>query len=602
MSGVSGTRRISSWGRWRSVGALLTCTIGLAACLDLPSDRVIECHHTEECNVAAGEICAEDLCWGAAPQAEFAAVVAPPANAKGLVLTEYPIFDVPRDGWFGDLALETPRAIFGDISFACPPPLECQTVTDVTVTATRPSTIAGGPAFRAVIKATPSNGAASFELRLPQAAANEEPFSVTVLAQAKRPGLATNATLVAVPPVRFTIPATATSQRIAITLGAGTLPTLSGRILDANGRGVAGYRVYARGRWDDDATLAQVSTEALTSSDGSYQLALATDLASGLEIYAEPPTSGAGTLRVVLPAAPTVAAVVDMQLPAQVMPPANVIMRVMGTTRNGEVHPVVGAQVRLTATLSLPRAPSVIRELVTGDAITTNLDGLAQLRLVPAIGGALVHYNLAILPPSASEYQPRLNAIFEVGDPTMHQLEPRIAVQCEITDGAGTPVPNVAVTPSLSATQVAELPDQTRQDAPQLSYSTVTSDANGRFVVQVDALSDQASEYDLTFEPPAMGVRAPRFVAGAAFAVRPRTGTWADLNTFVAPDAARIRGRIVSGSGAPVPGAEVLLYSRNLNLACAPGTDMSSCPAGPALVARGTADADGIVRLVVPRI
>lgn len=581
--------------------AALAVLSAATGCLTLPQTAVPECESDADCNQSAGEVCDETVCWGAPPTGAFSAIVGPPASAQNRVPAEYREFTMPDHGWLGDLVVDIPVTVSGQLTFICAPPTSCSDLQGATIVITRPSRIPGAPPFRSVVTVDvgPTNSA-KYEFKVPRTnpALGDEAFQVTVVPNSRDNNLVGAPAPAVLPPLRITIDA-ATDVKRDIVVGGATLPTLAGRLTSATGGGLAGYRVSARGRWAGDTVASDVSTAVDTDANGNYTLLLSPDLVGGVEISADPSVPGAGTLFAKLRSVAQNNTNIDIQVPAGLTAPTPLNFKLVGTAGSGEVSPIAGAVVTISTEMKNPLLPSYASGIRLGSTATSNADGVARFNLIGYREGAIINYELQIQPPATSQFRAVFGDRFTVADASTRQLEPRIAVRGILGRSDGTAVPNVSITARPNADYLASLEPDAQAFATQLALGTATTDDSGEFVIWVDPPLVTASTYDLIFEP-ADNASEPRWSVTQAVTPMPRT-TSMNVGTFISPDAAHVRGRITDPTGRALGGGELRIFRQGSTHPCSVGNTNATCVTPAALIGRATADDDGIVRLTLPR-
>ena len=581
----------------------MVATVGTAAltvgCLSLPAASVPACELDSDCNQSEGEVCDEGICWGNPPEGNFSAIVGPPANAPNRVPAEYREFTMPDHGWLGDLVVDLPVTVSGQLTFICTPPLPCGDMQGSSIVVTRPSRIPGAPPFRSVVNVElGASDTVKYEFKVPRTnrALGDEPYQVTVIPNSQSTSIDAAPRRAVLPPLRTTIDAPADTRR-DFTVGSTTLPTLAGKITDANGVGLPGYRVSARGRWAEDTVVSDVSTVVDTDINGNYVLLLSPDLVGGVEVVAEPITAGAGVLLAKVRTLGQNNSNIDIEVPSRLTTPTLVNFKLVGTTGSGEVLPIAGAVVTMSAEIANPRIPTYASGIRLGETATSNAEGIAQLHLVGYREGTIINYALQIQPPATSQFRAVFGDRFTVSDSFTRQLEPRVAVRGVVANSNGEPVANVAVTARPNADYLATLETDAQAFAAQLALGTATSDDTGEFVIWVDPPLVTASSYDLSFEPPD-DADAPRWSVPQA--VMPTTRiTSMNAGPFIAPEAARVHGRITDPTGRTLGGGELRIFRQGEARTCP--TSPATCVSAAVLLGRGTADDEGIVRLTLPR-
>jgi hypothetical protein len=579
---------------------LIASVASSTACLSIPPAAEPSCASDSDCNQVQGEVCDEGVCWGNPPQGQFSAIVGPPASAKNRVAAEYPTFNMPDHGWLGDLVVDVPITVAGNLTFSCPPATPCKDMSGTSVIATRASRLPGAPAqrFVATIDASSTDGV-SFELKLPRTnrALGDEPYQITIAPRPRAPGIDPSSATTPLPPLRTSLDAMA-DARVAYEIAATNFTTVSGRVTDDVGNPLPGYRVVARGRWTSDTVVAEVSNATISDNEGRYQLLLSDNLVGGVEIVATGSAANAGVvlsagLRFLRPSNSGI----DLAKPSGLAGVTELAYRLIGTNGNGEVKPIAGATVTMTATVENALRPTYSSALVAGGNATTDADGIARLNLIASRSGQFVMYDVTIQPPATSQFSAVFGDRYRVGQATTRQLEPRVAVHGVVTNSAGESIKNIAVTARPNASYLDGLDSTTQRFALQLSLAAATTNDAGEFVIWVDPPLAAASAYDLVFEP-AEGVNAPRWSVDRAVVPTNRMISLA-AGPFVAPDVAHVHGRITDPTGRALAGGELRVFRQGQAIVCASAN--ATCVTAPTLLGRGTADENGIVRLTLPR-
>src|SRR5262249_42709005 len=163
----------------------------------------------------------------------------------------------------------------------------------------RPSLIHGGPDY---LDSTTSDDSVargdSFTIPVPRLAAADPPYVVTITPSDTKTisdGGPTPADLA--PPMPLKVPPSLATVGPVITLAAGPLRRVAGRIVDATGYGVPGIRVAAEGRLAKNRPLERVSTVSVTDATGAYSLYISNDAFPVVDIVRHPTDMPGLTLR-----------------------------------------------------------------------------------------------------------------------------------------------------------------------------------------------------------------------------------------------------------------------------------------------------------------
>lgn len=604
--------------------ALLVGLIGLAGCLAEPpivEPENNQCSITADCDVANGEVCDHGICWGNPPASlEFGAVLVPPTGRDDIVPTELLSLDVASDGTVSNL-------VFGDyITVSGRVILECganSTLCDPTVSTSaklfirRKSRILGGPRYTRTVDVVPQQGEGmpAFSFRLPRLDVGDDPYEITIEPSdaAADPNDITPANLA--PPMRVTIDGTQDMLGIEWRLGhPDSHIEVSGRVLDAVGAGISGLQVSAQGRWTPLGELVDASSLATTDKDGIFTFHVPKDMAPFFDIIVKPepgtlkPTLRAYNVPVIDPGEPGITVFVqDLHMPSHPQP---VMYRlpVVGQDGSGNEVPVAGAGVRVETTL-FSDENATATYVAQGAA---DVDGIAKLMLIPGSQSNRT-YKARVLSPPSSTQASKFDFDLPVGpfDGTTNVLpkivlDHRVAVSGVVLNADGIPIEGASVNAVVAnAFKLAlTLSEQTTLEALQLP--SVTTDANGEFLLWLDPiLGPWAAGYDIEIVPPAVA-DAPHWSVNAVSFDTNATGTYQnkDLTTIKLPEAAYVRGSIVTSNGETLPNAEVRLFQISEEYSiCETAKPRGGTECVPPARPRGVwqADEDGSVWMILPR-
>lgn len=570
--------------------------LSLAACVDLTGAPAPECETTDDCNAGAGEVCDEGVCWGDPPAGVYAFLVGPPAERPDLAPTELIDVDIRSDGWLDDLAVDPAVYLHGRIIADCD---ACRTDATVaaSITVRRESRIPGGREFwtsgTSIADATTGD---SFSIPLPPIGLDDPVYTVTIEPSRDVPIFESGPTPAElVPPLRLTVSVEELSGGLDVVLAADEVRTIQGRVVDAVGDGVPGYRVSARGRVDPLRPLEPVSTIATTDAEGWFTLFLGRDALDVVDVEAAPP-SGA--------VAPTLIAhdrfigtldPVTLRIPLYGDPAEVTVPVVVVDTAGGET-PVPVAQVELTTQLDGVLDLGVEAFFtVRGE---TDDQGVFAANV---IGGTTVdpqEYEARIVPPPESLAASKIDVIAVDGDETVpFQLGQRTTITGVLEDASGEPAASVTVTATPSPFFTWGLDEETQARLQQRTPASTVTYADGAFTLWVDpSVAGQVASYDLACEP-AEDARVPRWTFTEIEAAES-----IDLGTRMLPDAAHVRGLVVDAAGEPVAGASVRIYEIDLDgSVCIAENAPADCQPPAILRATSRSDERGIVHLVLPR-
>ncbi len=587
--------------RLRTTLGALALSIAATACLSVPEGPQPECEKTSDCDSTNGEVCEEGVCWGNPPEGTFAAVISPPSDRANLVAKELTQLVISEQGWLSGLQLERPVSISGRIDAVCTPPAICDRGITAAITITRDSHFAGGPGFKTVVATTTALDGASFEVNLPRTRDGDADYIMTVVpdGRGEQPGMGTTPAQL-VPPMRVELGVPADMSKV-FQLGGLSLPVVDGTLVASAGGGLAQYRVVALGRWKAGSPLTEVSTVDYTEADGKFRLVLSDLLEGDVEIVAKPWGPAAPTLRLGAVSSTSPSAVV-LQQPAQLGSVVRVTVPVKGKDGGGEIAPVRGARVRVTAQTSSSAQPGAtlatfVAEGTTNDAGTVSLDVLDG----PAFSST---YKLEIVPPASASVGVVFDQPLALGNQQAMLLPARVKVRGVVLDASGNPLKDVSVTARPSLRFAWSLADAPQAFLSAIPTATAITPATGEFVVWVDpTITELWGHYDLVFEPPTTSkypARAPTWIQSEV-----AIGSFDTLSLpdVVLPDAAFVHGTITDPDGQPVAGAEVKVFRVNTTLtlcSMVPNAPLS-CPIPATLQGRGASDPMGMVRVTLPR-
>jgi protocatechuate 3,4-dioxygenase beta subunit len=591
----------------RATACLAVGVTALAGCLSVPDGPTPECHSTDDCDRAHGEVCEENVCWGNPPAGLFAAVISPPSSRHDLVSRELPQVVIPDFGWMGDLALEAPVLLGGKVVAACTTLVPCDpTPIAATITVSRRSQFQGGPGFKTVVNVDAGD---AFSIPVPRTRTNDDPYTVTILPDAtQKAGVRSAAELV--PPRRMQVSVTDNTSAAPVPLGRPGLPVIRGTLTDSLGRGLAGYRVSALGRWDPTAQPTEVSTVAYTDALGGYAVTLSDELAGPVELVARPvsppdkpvvaPTVHVGNLDA------TQSSQHDIMLPGSLGGPVELAVVVQGPDSGGTVAPVAGAHVSVAGVVTAGATSFTMADDQVSDSM-----GRVKLHLLNGDGIA-AQYQLSITPPAGStlgvvfeQQLPSLAGLASYAPPPI-RLVGRVKLSGRVVDVGGKPLRNAAVTARPSLRFLWGLEPGPQAFVATIPAATTVTAESGEFVLWVDlavpGVSESWGDYDLLIEPPTSS-GAPTI--RSEFAI-PRSSALeaTTVPDIVLPDAAHVHGRITGADGKSVEDAELKLYqvSTQLTLCSEVPHAPASCPIPAQLRARNTSDSEGTVRLLLPRL
>ena len=582
---------------------LLALTL-LAGCLSVPSQQKPACSSNDDCG--SGEVCDEGVCYGNPPGGMFAAALGAPSDRTNVVQTELPQLAIPSDGWLGDIVIDSPITFAGRVVAYCVAPMACtDTSVPATITVTRASLFPGGPGFHAIVDAKDSvaSGGTSFTLGVPRTHAGDPDYLVTIMPDGRGPTPPSNGTVSPAelaPPMRKHVRAESDLPAMTLTLGTADSPMIYGMLTDGNGHPLANYRVVALGHWEPNEAATEVSTVDYTGTSGSYTITLADGIMGNVEIVATPYDSNVVAPSLHLSNVVPQSSNKPIAAPATLGNRVAVTIPITGVSGSGEIGPVAGARVIVHAGYNPMLTGGTRADLTT--EVTTGDDGIAKLTLLD--GAAFASgYTLSVIPPVSSSF----GVVYEQAwslDQTGNavRLPSRIALRGTLRDTSGEPVASASITAKPSLRFAWSLTPADQDFLTQIPAATAVTPDSGDFVVWVDPfLAEVWGHYDLAIEP-ASGDDSPSWTV--ADIEIPRAGQQLlDLGPLTVPDAANIHGRITDPSGTPVEGGELRVFSLAGDASlCAQVTyHPDDCVIPAQLVGHGTSDADGVVRLTLPR-
>lgn len=585
----------------RTILNVLVASIAATGCLDVPASLKPECTEQSECDTTNGEVCEEGVCWGNPPEGTFAAVISPPSDQPDLVAKELTQLVISESGWLSGLMLERPVSISGQLDAVCTPPVVCDRPITATITITRDSHFAGGPGFKTVVSTTGGLDGASFEVNLPRTRDGDAEYIMTIVPEGRgdQPGTGiTPAQLV--PPMRTELGVPGNMSKVFM-MGGLNLPVVDGTLLGAGTIRLGQHRVVAMGRWKAGSPLTEVSTVAYTQADGKFRLVLSDNLEGDIQIVAKPWTPAAPTLRLG-GVSSTASSMVVLEQPSALGRVTQITVPVKGKDNGGEIAPVRGARVRVTAqTGDLAMPGSTLATFVAEG--TTNDAGIVALDVLdgPAFSSS---YSLEIVPPASASVGVVFDQPLTLGVQPAIILPARVKVRGVVRDAAGNALKDVSVTARPSLRFAWSLADQPQAFLAAIPAATAITPSTGEFVVWVDpTIASLRGHYDLVFEPPTTSrypARAPTWVQGE---VAINSADSLSLSDVTLPDAAFVHGAVTDPDGHPVEGAEVKVFRVNTTLALCSMVPNAppSCPIPATLQGRGASDPLGLVRVTLPR-
>jgi|GEM_PF-2449828 len=593
----------------------LSLALPLSGCLnelDEPDDAPAPmCEIDSDCP-RAGQVCDEGICWGAPPEGVvLAAVITPPEGRDDLALSEIAEFSVADDGTirgleFRDSVTLSGRVVIGDAS---------QGSVTAQVRIRRVSRIPGAPLYQrsAIARANTVEGEPSFSLQLPRFGTLDAPYEVTLIPDdgTLSEGADTDTSFPAelAPPARVAVRGDIDTIGETWVLGApDRLKTIEGRVEDAAGRGIAGMRVTAAGRWSQAAPLERASTITTTDDDGQFSLLVPVGMLNQFVLTARPaPGTIAPTLTVrgidvpdPDPETTSPAAITTMTMPS-FPTAARYVIPVRAPDTVGGLLPIAGVELSLRTELESNDENVDAWFQATG---VSDAEGNVTFDLIP--GGATNRVYVASAQPRASEEH---GAVFDRAIEIPPNSEARVLesvdlrfrtpVTGRLVTSAGLPIEGASVSAQASPGFRDRLSDEQRALVDAMALPVTTSDAEGRFVLWLDAeLFELTTEYSVEVVP-ASSSRAPRWTVDGIGATTDRQGL-ADLGDIELPEASFARGFVTTPEGEPVEGAVVTVYEVDATESTCAGAG-DNCIAPARIRAVATARADGRIAISLPR-
>ncbi len=591
--------------------------LALAACLEQPDagNRAPPmCQTNLDCG--AGRTCDDGVCWGGVGSGRaFAAVLAPPQGTD-LVATELPALEVGDHGWLPELSYVNPVTLRGRVRLVCAdgeaPICNDSRSVAAKIEIRRRSRIAGGPDYLRTFAAQPGAeaGEPAFVVRIPPTLPGDPPYQISVQPDdvAGPSGERRAAAVELAPPLKFELIAAQSAEGLEWVLGEPSEQKIvTGRVVDAAGRGVEGLRVWALSRLLDGAPLERSSSIATTDATGTYRVLIPNATLDTFELVLKPaPDTAAPTLRIANLRLPDP---IDPTLPLQLgevrLPsyrsPISANVAVMGFDTSGQSVPVAGAEVRMSTVLAETEQMSAI---YTTQGFT-DAAGVAALQVIVGDEATPRTYLVRVIAPPSTQHGSLLDLERSITGVSGGGLEPiqlrrRAPVSGTIVSSEGMAIAGATVVARPSSALLERLEPRDRELLTGLQPASATSSSGGEFVLWLDReLDNRRVDYDIEVIPPE-GSNAPRWVADEiALEGADEVGSVSLPSRLVELPAPRyVRSIVRDPAGEPVADAEVLLYEIS-DAACDPA--LASCAAAPL---RGVfrTDADGLLRAIVPAV
>ena len=576
--------------------------VSLTACIDVGDVEHFptECDDTSDCNSGAGEVCDDGVCWGDPPPAQYAFVVGPPGERYDLVPTELTDVTIRADGLISDLVVAPAVTLHGRIEAECD---GCRAGASIaaTIHVRRAARFPGGPEYLSTTDSAALDAAGdSFAIPVPPIGELDPLYQVTILpseTEALFPDGPSPASVV--PPLRMTVSLDELGYGLDVMMNADSVRTVAGQIVDSVGQGIPNMRVSALGRVDPLRPLERVSTIATTNEEGWFALLLGEDSLDVVDVVATPP---AGAVAPTLLAhdyfiGASQAEPLTMRMP-NYPGAAHISVPVAYVDTNGTGNDVAGARVQLWTRIQDITDPSV-EAIFQVDGFTDE-SGRFEADVIAGTGSDPREYEARVVPPAAAIAATTLDVI-EVGESNAVldtiELSQRSTLTGVLVDAQGKTIDGVTVSAVPSLYFLWSLEEDAQQRLTEREAPSNVTTPDGTFTIWVDpAVAGLPASYDLDCEPTEYS-GVPRWTAAA---IDGSAST--DLGIVQLPDGAFVRGTVTDAQGMALPDAVVRVYeiSSDFGVCIAENAPLNCQP--PAILrASGRTDADGEVRLVLPR-
>lgn len=542
---------------------LALIAFALAACVKDPPTAPVMCESSDECD--PGKTCDDGVCYGLPPDdLAFAAVLYPPEGV-GLAPTEITSLDIAADGTISNLAFTAPTILTGAVTFDGIP-------ISARLELRKASLIPNGPDL-VITTETQAEEEGQFRMPIPQAQIGER-YRVTIIPQGEQrledlPG----SPLVSEVAPRTTFEADLGGAEPEVTWEispAGGLHAIEGTIRDIAERPVEGAKVTAFGGMEGNPHD-RPSSVAVTGADGHYRIYCLTSWDDDVNLVVEVRTETDAVVLTRLdvpapgpeePGGEERSPRLDVTLPPH--PSATKFtLPIIGTNPAGGELPAVGATVVARST-QIALEDDMIEFQATA---STDEDGRAELWLIPGEPASNRVYSVDVVSPAGSPLGSRWGAELMVASPgvlPMLALPSRAYVTGKILSADREPVPGTVVLPIVSIDVQNGLTPADRALLAQQVVEPVAVDAEGGFAVYLDPVLNLTQlTYDLDVQPPADSL-SPRWSYEGVIALgQPSTPglQYANLPGWALPAASFARGPVVDANGAPVPGAQLRVFS-----------------------------------------
>jgi len=448
-----------------------------------------------------------------------------------------------------------------------------------TVVATRPSRITGRPdvVYQAAVSPVDGHYVLVVSRNLPQ-----EKYTLRVT---------TTDTSLA-PPKTLSVVAQE-DQEVDVTLEPPlTLPELHGTVVDSLQQPVAGMQVQATTVATDSTAASVVSTTTVTDISGAFSIRLVAAPPDKVMLTATPTTLATGPLpslsRVVdtTKLGPTNAMTAGLTMPP--LPAAvEVHYNIVGVSTSGARVAVTPATCTFTADVSDPHATDGTTAVHQTASMSDPKTGEVTVDLIPSATGNRTYS--VTLTPDPSQLFATMTTTVDVATAGGYGADIVLPLRSQLSGLVlgpdGKPLPSLMVMPAASTVAAALAATPATVAA---TPSTATAGADGRFSLRLDP-----GFWDIGLIPPADAM-LPRLWLSQI-----------DLNqdldegTIIVPSGAIVHGVVHDPSGAPLPHANVRIYTVSSgNAGCA--ADNQQCLSPPRLRAESPSGSDGVVSVILP--
>lgn len=583
---------------------ILAIVLFAAGCLEVPEPPGTECRVNADCD--SGEVCTSGVCYGNPPEGVFAATVSAPSMRTDVIATELSSIELPEDGAFGEILLETPVTISGRVeSYCAGGNTTCSQLSiGAQIRLTRPSRIPGAPVLRFSVQSKPDlpRGTDSFVIRVPRTLPNDEPWTVTIDPDGGGDAPAADGgtdPAELVPPRRISIYATDDLEHQTYTLGAPSPVVITGSLRDAFQNTLQKYRVVALGRWEGESVTTEVSTVDF-SDDGSYSITLSENVMAPLEIVARPYEDNDVSPTLRLQGVEVTNAQKNLSQPSGFGQRKMISIPIEVLDGSEGVKPIAGVRVVATAAVESTLTENLRAEFRA--EATTSEDGIANLAVLdgPAFAGK---YTLRIIPPASSTYGVVSKSTIDLPLGESVRLPARVKMRGNVLDIDGAPIAATSVTARRSQRFLWSVDPADQAFLDEIPAATALTTETGEFLLWVDpAVADTWATYDLFFETPSSS-SAPNWRIPDQDLPRQLNAEARDLGSITLPDAARFHAKIVASDGTSVEGADLRIFQIYSNDTVCMEVAHPPDVCAPATVVLGHSESDdvGKLTLTLPR-